>query len=300
MESPNRMAIEIVDEAIDFADEFGIGIHHLANEATCLDFGINTEGGIEAGLLLAEITTAGLTTLQTRIDTVARVPLTHVELATDHPLLSLLGCQYPGWRPQETTSSPASGPAQLLTDSDPFDLGITDDFDLTCATLETSTLPGPDLAETVASQTDVSTSSVYLLAVPVDSIAASVWAASLTALSALSRLARVEYDVTAVNSVTASAPIAPVAGEPSERQARFQAAIAHGGQVHLFTSDDTDAFGEVVSTPTEPEASTPGSPDTIVSIDGVSPAVATVDVIGGPEYAFGGIDAERLRASLGL
>ena len=46
MESLNRMAIELVDEAIDFAEELGIGAYELDNEATVLDFGIDVSGGI--------------------------------------------------------------------------------------------------------------------------------------------------------------------------------------------------------------------------------------------------------------
>ncbi|MEF8774686.1 MAG: methenyltetrahydromethanopterin cyclohydrolase, partial [Halobacteriales archaeon] len=67
MESLNRMAVELVDEAIDFADELGVAVHELDNEATVLDFGVEVESGVEAGLLLAEIQTAGLATVQARM-----------------------------------------------------------------------------------------------------------------------------------------------------------------------------------------------------------------------------------------
>ena len=39
MESPNRMAVELVDEAIDFADELAIEVQELDNGAMVLDFG---------------------------------------------------------------------------------------------------------------------------------------------------------------------------------------------------------------------------------------------------------------------
>jgi methenyltetrahydromethanopterin cyclohydrolase len=62
MESLNRMAIELVDEALDYAEELNIGGYDLENESTVLDFGLEFEGGIEAGLLLTEIQTAGMAT----------------------------------------------------------------------------------------------------------------------------------------------------------------------------------------------------------------------------------------------
>jgi hypothetical protein len=83
MESLNRMAVELVDEAIDFAGELNVDVLELDSGATVLDFGVEAAGGIEAGLLLAEIQTAGLATIQTRMDEVAGAPFPYVELTTD-------------------------------------------------------------------------------------------------------------------------------------------------------------------------------------------------------------------------
>ncbi|HET7322773.1 MAG TPA: methenyltetrahydromethanopterin cyclohydrolase, partial [Halococcus sp.] len=90
MDSLNRMALELVDEAIDFTDELGISAYELDSEATVLDFGHDTPGGIEAGLLLSEIQTAGLATVQTRMGEIGSAPIPHVELTTDRPALALL------------------------------------------------------------------------------------------------------------------------------------------------------------------------------------------------------------------
>ena len=80
MESLNRMAVELVDEAIDFADELAIEVQELDNGAMVLDFGVEAVGGIEAGLLLAEIQTGGLATVQTGVGEVdgAQIGRAHV------------------------------------------------------------------------------------------------------------------------------------------------------------------------------------------------------------------------------
>jgi len=88
MESLNRMAVELVDEAIDFADELAIEVAELDNGAVVLDFGVEAVGGIEAGLLLSEIQTGGLATVQTGVGEIAGAPLTHVETSTDHPAMA--------------------------------------------------------------------------------------------------------------------------------------------------------------------------------------------------------------------
>ena len=46
MESLNRMATELVDEAIDFAPELGIDVHSLDGDSAVLDFGIEVPGAI--------------------------------------------------------------------------------------------------------------------------------------------------------------------------------------------------------------------------------------------------------------
>jgi len=97
MESINRTAIELVDEALDFAGELDVVGYELDNGATVVDFGIDAAGGVEAGLLLAEIQTAGLANLRTRMGEVAGAPRQYVELSTDHPAIALLCSQKAGW-----------------------------------------------------------------------------------------------------------------------------------------------------------------------------------------------------------
>src|SRR6056297_3085867 len=153
MESLNRMALELVDEAIDFADELNVAAYELDNEATVLDFGVEHDGGIEAGLLLAELQTAGLATVQTRMDEVAGAPLRHVELSTDHPALALLCAQKAGWElGVEGFEGLGSGPARaLVAEEDEFQrVGYTDASEFAVLAVESDELPGDAVAEHVA------------------------------------------------------------------------------------------------------------------------------------------------------
>jgi len=132
MESLNRMALELVEEAIEFADELSITITELDNGATVLDFGHDVAGGIEAGLLLAEIQTAGLATIQNRLDEVAGAPIPHIDVTTDRPALALLCAQKAGWEIDiEGFDGLASGPGRaLLADEYIFTrVGYDDEFD---------------------------------------------------------------------------------------------------------------------------------------------------------------------------
>ena len=153
MESLNRTATDLVDEALDFADELNVAVHQLDNESLVLDFGVDVPGGVEAGLILTEIQTAGLATVQTRVDEVAGAPLSHVELSTDHPAMALLCSQKAGWELSvDEFEGLGSGPARaLVAEEDEFQRArYRDDFEFAVLAVETETVPDERVVEHVA------------------------------------------------------------------------------------------------------------------------------------------------------
>jgi methenyltetrahydromethanopterin cyclohydrolase len=297
MESLNRMAIELVDEAIDFAGELGVEVHELSNEATVLDFGVEVESGVEAGMLLVEIQTAGLATLQARAGEVAGAPRTHVELSTDRPGLALLAGQKAGWELSvDGYEGLGSGPARaLVAEEEEFGrLGYEDAFDLTALAVEGDELPTAAVADHVAERAGVEPSAVFLPTFATGSIAGSVAAAARAAELATFRLSELGYDPADVISVTGEAPLAPVSHDETTAMARTNDAVAYGGRVHCQVASDFGRFDEVPST----AADEYGEPFEAVfeSVDwafealdpGVfGPAQVTVDVLDGPTYVHG-------------
>jgi len=306
MESINRMAVELVDEAIDFADDLAIGAHELDNEATVLDFGVDFEAGIEAGLLLSEIQTAGLATVQTRMDDLAGAPRPHVELTTDHPAVALLCSQKAGWEiALEGFEGLGSGPARALVgEEDEFArVGYHDAFEFATLCVESDQLPDEAVAEHVADLAEVEESGVFLPAFSAASIAGSVSMASRAAELACFRLFELGYDPTMLLTASGSAPLSPVAEDEETAIARTNDALAYAGQVHLTVAEDFDRFDEVPSTATE-EYGTPFAeifaehdwdfyevPESVFA-----PAQVTIDVQGGPTYTHGEV-AENLVAN---
>ncbi|WP_439027082.1 methenyltetrahydromethanopterin cyclohydrolase [Haloarchaeobius sp. DT45] len=310
MESLNRMAIELVDEAIDFAEVLDIGAYELENEATVLDFGVDFRGGVEAGVLLSEIQTGGLATVQTRMGEVAGAPMRHVEVTTDHPELALLCSQKAGWEVSvEDFEGLGSGPARALVGTeDVFQrVGYHDAFDLTVLTIEADALPGEAVAEHVADLTETNPASVFLAGFRTASLAGSISIGARAAELAAFRLTELGYDPLDLVSVSGTAPVAPVAASEEEAMARTNDALAYGGQVTLTVEEDFERFDEVVSTANE-EYGTPFA-DIFEAIDWdfheldesvFAPAQITVDVLGGPTHVFGETDEELLAESFEL
>jgi methenyltetrahydromethanopterin cyclohydrolase len=309
MESLNRMAVELADEALDFAGELGVAVHELDSGATVLDFGVEVEGGLEAGLLLAEIQTAGLATVQTRMGEVAGTPRTHVELATDRPDFACLCSQKAGWElAVEGFEGLGSGPARALVGEEAeFEaVGYYDEFDLTVLAVECETLPTDAVAEHVAERAGVDPSGVFLPSYATGSLAGSVSAAARAAELAVFRLFELGYDPHDLRSVAGSAPVAPAGGDEATAMGRTTDALAYGGRVHLHVAEDFDRFDELPSTAAA-EYGTPFASafeaadwefaDVPTSVFG--PAAVTVDVAGGPTYALGERHEDLLAASFG-
>jgi methenyltetrahydromethanopterin cyclohydrolase len=297
MESLNRMATELVDEAIDFADELTVAVHPLEGDTAVLDFGVEVPGAVEAGLLLSEIVTAGLATVGTRVEEVAGAPLTHVELSTDHPALGLLCAGKAGWELSvEGFEGLGSGPARaLVAEEDVFArVGYQEEFDFAVLAVESETLPDEAVAAAVAERAGVPESGVFLPAFATASITGSVVAASRAAELATFRLVDLGYDPLDVLSATGAAPVAPVAGDEAPAMARTTDALAYGGQVHLTVEEPFDRFGEIVSTAGEEHGEPFGAifeeadwEMAALPVELFGPAQVTVDVVGGETHVVG-------------
>ncbi|MCU4924703.1 methenyltetrahydromethanopterin cyclohydrolase [Halobacteria archaeon AArc-dxtr1] len=310
MDSLNRLAIELVDEALEYAEELNVGGYDLENEATVLDFGVEFDGGIEAGLLLTEIQTAGLATPGRELGEIGGAPIPYVELATDQPALSLLCSQKAGWElTTEDFEGLGSGPARaLVAEEDEFRrIGYTDAFDLTALAVETDEPPTEAAAEQVAELAEVETSGVFLLAYPTASVAGSVTNAARAAELATFRLSELGYDPRDIVSASGRAPVAPVAESEQDAIARTNDALAYGGTAHLVVREDAEFFDAVPSTAADehgrPFAEIFESVDwdfSDVPADLFAPATVTIDVLGGPTYVHGETDEDLLVESFGL
>ena len=310
MDSLNRMAIELVDETIDFADELNVVVGELDNGTTVLDFGVHADGGIEAGLLLAELQTSGLATVQTRMDEVGGVPIPYVECSTDQPALAILCSQKAGWElAAEDFEGLGSGPARaLVAEEEEFArIGYEDVFEFAVLSVESEELPTEAAAERVADRTGVEAGSVFLPAFSTASLAGSVTMAARAAELAVFRLSELGYDPLDIVSANASAPLAPVAGDEETAIGRTNDALAYGGRTHVVVREEFDRFDEVASTASD-EYGTPFEeifadagwelydvPESIFA-----PAQVTIDVLGGETHYHGRTNESLLESSFGL
>ncbi len=309
METLNRLATELVDEAIDFADELGLAVHALEGDAAAIDFGVEGPGGIEAGLLLAEIQTAGLATIGTRLETAGAGSRPHVELSTDHPARALLCAGKAGWELSvREFEGLGSGPARaLVAEEAVYDrTDYREQADFAVLAVESDRLPDEAVAARVAERTGVAESGVFLPTYRAASVTGSVVAASRAAELAVFRLVESGYDPSDVLSVTGSAPVAPVPDAEATALAWGTDAVAYGGEVHAFLETEPEDIEAVAST----AAAEYGRPFAKIfeAVDWefealprglFAPARVTVDVVGGPTRIVGATSEDTLAEAWG-
>ena len=138
--------------------ELRIAAHTLTNGARVLDLGVDVEGGLAAGQLLAELCMGGL-------GHVDFVPLPidgeswpGVQVWTDHPAVACMASQYAGWAmTPEGYFAMGSGPlrARARVERELFEkLGYAEDAARGVLVLETRTLPTAEVAAWVAGRRD--------------------------------------------------------------------------------------------------------------------------------------------------
>ncbi len=310
MESINRSAVELVDEALDFAEELGIVATELACGATVLDFGVESDGGIEAGLMLADIQTAGLATIYTQMGRVGGAPIPYVELTTDHPGVALLCSQKAGWELDlGAFDGLGSGPARALVgrETDFERVGYYDEFDFAVLAVESIDFPTDEIAEHVADLSNVEPTSVFLPTYATGSTAGSVSMAARAAELAVFRLSELGYPPADIISATGRAPLAPVSYNESTAMGRTNDALAYGGEVYLQVREDSDLFEQVPSNARE-EYGVPFEQifeeadwDFYAVDENIfAPAKVTIDVVDGPTHVLGETDDQLVAESFGI
>jgi methenyltetrahydromethanopterin cyclohydrolase len=307
MDALNRLATELVDEAIDFADELGVAVHPLSGDAAVLDFGVEHAGGIEAGLLLAEIVTAGLASVRTSVADVGGTARTHVELSTDQPAMALLCAGKAGWELSvDGFEGLGSGPARALVASeDVYDrVGYREDAEFAVLAVESGELPDASVAAHVAQTAGVPESAVFMPAYATASLTGSVATAARAAELATYRLIELGYDPLDLRSASGRAPVAPVAADESMAMALTNDALAYGGRVHLVVDEPFDRFDQVASSAGVEEGrpfaaifDEVGWDMSALPVDLFGPAAVTIDVIGGETHTVGEVHQDVLEES---
>ena len=230
----NERAWALADGFAARAEDLGIGVSTLASGSRVLDAGVQAQGGLDAGLALAELCMGGLGHVAHAPVTIEGTAWAGVHVWTDHPAIACMASQYAGWaiNPDGYVAM-GSGPlrAQARVETDLFArLGYAEQAVRGVLVLEGRTLPTDAVAAWVAAKAGVAPEAITFAIAPTASLAGGVQIVARVIETGLHKMDTLGFDVTRVVSAMGTAPLAPVASSDTRAIGRTNDCVLYGGQ----------------------------------------------------------------------
>lgn len=244
----NRAAQACFLDSAERQQELRVRASQLACGAQLLDFGVQTRGGLAAGLHMAKICMAGRATIELSGGISQVWPGPWVQVATDHPLQACMLSQYAGWPVKhEKFFAMGSGAMRLRRGREELlqDLQAGDPDGLAVGTLECDELPSNALAEAMAAECQVDPAQLYLAVAPTRSTAGCVQVVARSVETCMHKLHELGFDLATVLSAHGLAPVPPPTPDFAVGIGRTNDAILYGGQVVLWVDADDEPLREI-------------------------------------------------------
>ena len=246
------------------AYDLRMGIVTLDGGARVIDAGVNVPGGLEAGLMLAELCMGGLGHVSYAPVTIGGESWSGVQVWTDHPAASCMASQYAGWAINPTGFfAMGSGPlrARARVEKELFEkLGYAEDAARGVLVLEGRALPTAEVAAWVAKKADIAPGGITFAVAPTASLAGGVQIVARSVETGLHKMDTLGFDVTRVVSAIGTAPVPPVAKNDLRAIGRTNDCVLYGGQVrYTVLGDDGEVaqLAERLPSSTSPDYGTP-------------------------------------------
>lgn len=246
----NDLACQLIEDVTDGPEDLRIAQVDVAGNGLLLDFGVETEGGLEAGCALASICMSGLADIGISPGQLGDIGWQQVVVQTDSPVAACLFSQYAGWQISVGKFfAMGSGPMRAAVAKEPlFDkLWYREEAEQIVGVLETGKLPDAEVFEYIAEQANVEPEDVVLCVAPTSSMAGNLQVVARSVETALHKLYELGFDVNRIRSAVGSAPLPPVAKNDMEGIGRTNDAILYGGRVTLWVMGDDESIAEIVT-----------------------------------------------------
>ncbi len=251
--SVNKLTQPLVQDLIDNADKYRLGIQKLENGCTIIDAGIDAPGGLEAGRIITEICMGGMGTVSLSQSTYTdNWPLT-INVHSTNPVLACLGSQYAGWSmSHEKYYALGSGPARAMArkEKDGVDVPVedlykeldySDNADSTALVIENDKIPPVEIIEKVASACGVSAEKLTIIVTPTSSLAGAVQVVGRVLEVAMHKAHELHFPLENIVDGSGSAPVCPPHPDFVKAMGRTNDAILFAGQVHIFVKGSDEA-----------------------------------------------------------
>ena len=242
----NQRAAQLMEFAKSRTECMRIGIHEH-DGVNVLDFGVKSEGGLEAGVLLAKICLSGMADVQI-VPTDSRLAdVPQVFVRTDHPVAACLMSQYAGWKiASDDFFAMGSGPMRAVARKEDIfsHLPETEDGRLAVGVLESGSLPSPSAIDLIRKSLPEECR-LTLAVAPTASQAGNVQVVARSIETALHKLHELHFPLEQIVSGTGIAPLPPVAKNDLHGIGRTNDSILYGATVNLWVRCGDDAITSI-------------------------------------------------------
>ena len=231
----------IVEMLLAQAEDLKISVHKIEGGGRFVDCGIQTRGGILAGIELARICMADLAHVSIVPGELSGKPIPLIQVISDHPVRACLASQYAGWALQEGKFfAMASGPMRAAAGTEAIydTIGFRESAEEVIGVLETRKVPPPEIVAKIATACRVQPEHVTLFVAPTASIAGGLQIVARSVETALHKLSELKFDLTRIVSAHGTSPLAPVAVNDLDAIGRTNDAILYGARVVLAVTGD--------------------------------------------------------------
>jgi methenyltetrahydromethanopterin cyclohydrolase len=305
----NESAMVQADVLAVHASAWRCAVSHVGG-ARVIDCGGAVLGGLQAGLQMARVCTAGLAEISLQAGPDG--PL--VQVASDDPVRACLAAQYAGWQIKTPGFfAMGSGPMRAAAGREALFADIPGREEPPCAVgvLETRKHPTEEAVAFIVSQLPGTVEKLTLVVAPAASMAGTVQVVARSLETALHKLHALKFDLHQVVSGFGSAPLPPVAPDEGRAIGWTNDAILYGGRVVLWGRADDEILARIG--PKVPSSASPdhGAPFAEIfkrysgdfyKIDPhlFSPAMVEFrNLKTGKVHAFGQLEPDLLRRSFG-
>ena len=246
--SLNNSAAVVCDRMAADAEELRIAVTRTAAGTRIIDCGIHSQGGLEAGRLLAEVCLSGLGDVSFVPASAELCPGPAVQVRTDHPLAACMASQYAGWQISAGKYfAMGSGPMRAIGSKEPlFDkIGHRETASVAVGVLETRKIPPDDVCRQIATQCGIAPDKLTLLVAPTASQAGAVQVVARSVETTLHKLFELGFDLSRVTSGFGVAPLPPVAHDDMAAIGRTNDAILYGAEVTLWVRGDDESLDTI-------------------------------------------------------
>ncbi|MBE8540508.1 methenyltetrahydromethanopterin cyclohydrolase [Geoglobus acetivorans] len=251
MISVNELALNIVEDMLDFEEELRIESKKLENGATVIDCGVNVPGSYEAGIMYTEICMGGLAKIDIVVDYVNDIPFAFITEYTDHPAVACLGSQKAGWAISvDKYFAMGSGPARALAlkPKKTYELiDYKDDASYAVIALEANKLPDEKVMEHIAKECDVDPEDLYAVVAPTASIVGSVQISGRIVETGIYKMAEIGYDPKKILYGAGKCPIAPILENDLKAMGATNDSMLYYGSVYLTVTEYDEILKNVPS-----------------------------------------------------